>query len=182
MVKRVLAIVLAALVAGPLAAGAESPARPAGQVVLTVAGQVTKPNRGAFDPFDDAFFKYHERHFAKAAVFDLAALEALGRHRVEIAYVKWPRALRFEGPWLRDVLAAAGATGRDLTVLALDGYATEISAADLARYDWILATRLDGHYLDIGQRGPLWIVYPGTTLTQADEDRWPYAVFMIEAK
>ncbi len=153
--------------------------------MLTVTGQVAKPNRGPFNAFDDAFFKYHERHFDKAATFDLARLEALGTHRIEIAYAKWPRPLRFEGPWLADVLAAAGAAGRSVTVLALDGYATEIAAADLGKHAWIVATRVDGHYLDIGQRGPLWIVYPGevgSNITQEDEDRWPYAVFMIEVK
>lgn len=69
-------------------------------------------------------------------------------------------------------------------VLALDGFATEISAVDLAAYDWIVAVKRDGRYLDIGQRGPLWIVYArrdGKAIGEDDEQRWPWA-FLIEVK
>jgi hypothetical protein len=159
--------------------------QPAGQVVLTVAGAVGVTNRGPYDDFEDAFFKYHERKFDKAVTFDLAMLEELGMHAVTVTYSEWPRSFRFEGPWLRDLLAAAGASGRDISLLALDGFATEINAADLAAYDWIVALKRDGRYLDIGQRGPLWIVYArhdGKAITAEDEQRWPWAAFLIEVK
>jgi hypothetical protein len=159
--------------------------QPAGQVVLTVAGDIGTTNRGPYDDFEDAFFKHHERKFEKAAAFDLAMLEGLGMHEVAVAYDKWPKAVRFEGPWLKDVLAAAGAAGKDITVLALDGYAEEISAADLAAYDWIVAIKRDGRYLEIGQRGPAWIVYArrdGKAIGAEDEQRWPWAAFLIEVK
>jgi hypothetical protein len=159
--------------------------QPAGQAILTIAGDIGATNRGPFDAFEDAFFKHHNRHFDKAAAFDAAMLEALGMHEVTVSYAKWPRAFRFEGPWLKDVLAAAGADGKDISILALDGFATEISAADLAAYDWIVAVKRDGRYLDIGQRGPLWVVYArrdGKAITEADEQRWPWAAFLIEVK
>ena len=79
----------------------------------------------------------------------------------------------------------AGASGHDISVLALDGFATEIGAADLAAYDWIVAVKRDGRYLDIGQRGPLWIVYArrdGQAIGAEDEQRWPWAAFLIEVK
>jgi hypothetical protein len=159
--------------------------QPAGQVVLTVAGAIGATNRGPYDEFEDAFFKHHERKFDKAAAFDLAMLEGLGMHAVDVRYSGWPRAAHFEGPWLKDVLAAAGASGHDIAVLALDGFATEISAADLAAYDWIVAVKRDGRYLDIGQRGPTWIVYArrdGKAFGAEDEQRWPWAAFLIEVK
>src|SRR6185312_2486043 len=124
--------------------------KPSGQVVLTVTGAVGATNRGPYDDFEDGFFKHHERKFDKAAAFDLAMLEGLGMHEVTVAYSGWPKEFRFEGAWLKDVLAAAGASGHDIAVLALDGFATEISAADLADYDWIVAVKRDGRYLDIG--------------------------------
>jgi len=43
----------------------------------------------------------------------------------------------------------------------------------------------DGRYLGIGQRGPLWLVYArrdGKAYTEADEQRWPWAAFLIEVK
>jgi len=183
--KWVLALLAAVLTTWPAPGPAQELVQPAGQVVLTVAGAVGTTNRGAYDEFEDAFFKHHERRFDKAAAFDLAMLEALGVHEVAVAYAKWPRPARFEGPWLEDVLAAAGASGRDIAVLSLDGFASEISATDLAAHDWIVAIRRDGRYLDIGQRGPIWIVYArrdGQATGEADEQRWPWAAFLIEVK
>ena len=179
------ALLTAALLAWPAFGQAAELGQPAGQVVLTVAGDVGATNRGPYDDFEDGFFKHHERKFDKAAAFDLAMLEGLGLHAVTVTYDKRPRTFRFEGPWLKDVLAAAGASGKDVSVLALDGFATEISAADVAAYDWIVAVNRDGHYLDIGQRGPLWIVYArrdGKAIGAEDEQRWPWAAFLIEVK
>jgi len=179
------ALLAAALLAWAGGGYAAELGQPAGQVVLTVVGAIGATNRGPYDDFEDAFFKHHERKFDKAASFDLAMLEGLGMHEVSVAYDKWPKAVRFEGPWLKDVLAAAGASGKDITALALDGYAEEISAADLAVYDWIVAVKRDGRYLDIGQRGPTWIVYArrdGKPIGAEDEARWPWAAFLIEVK
>jgi len=179
------ALVAAALLAWPMSGSAAELGQPAGQVVLTVAGAVGATNRGPYDDFEDGFFKHHERKFDKAAAFDLAMLEGLGMHEVSVAYSGWPRTMRFEGPWLKDVLAAAGASGKDISVLALDGFASEISAADLDAYDWIVAVKRDGRYLDIGQRGPTWIVYArrdGKAFSAEDEQRWPWAAFLIEVK
>ena len=178
-------LLAAVVLAWPAFGQAAELGQPAGQVVLTVAGDVGATNRGPYDDFEDGFFKHHERKFDKAAAFDLAMLEGLGMHEVTVAYSGWPKAFRFEGPWLKDVLAAAGASGKDLSVLALDGFASDISAADVAAYDWIVAVKRDGRYLDIGQRGPTWIVYArrdGKPFGAEDEQRWPWAAFMIEVK
>jgi hypothetical protein len=167
-------------------AGGTSPAgnlpAPEGPVLLTIAGQIGIANRGPFDPLEDVFFAYHEKSFAAAAEFDRAMLQSLGSHEIELSYEKWPKAYRFAGPRLVDVLAAAGAEGRAITVTALDGYAEEITADELAGYDWIVALERDGRPLAIGGPGPLWIVYavPGIAASEDDEARWPWAVFYIE--
>ena len=46
-----------------------------------------------------------------------------------------------------------------LFLRAVDGYAAPISAADAARYRFILATHLDGKPMPLGGLGPLWAVY-----------------------
>src|SRR5262245_58967950 len=115
--------------------------QPAGPAILTVVGAIGATNRAPYDDFEDAFFKHHDRRFDKAAAFDAAMLEALGMHAVTVSYAKWPRPFRFEGPWLKDVLAAAGASGKDISILALDGFATEMTAADIAAYDWVVAVK-----------------------------------------
>jgi len=178
-------LLVVALVAWPILGRAAELEKPAGQVVLTVVGAIEATNRGPFDEFEDGFLKYHERKFDRAATFDLAMLEALGMHELTVTYDAWPRPFRFEGPWLKDLLAAAGATGKDIAVLALDGFASDIGAADVAAYDWLVAIKRDGRYLDIGQRGPIWLVYArrdGKAIGAEDEQRWPWAVFLIEVK
>jgi hypothetical protein len=167
------------------AAAAEDAPAPAGGAVLTVVGNIGQTNRAPFDKFEDPFFAYHERSFEKAYAFDLAMLEALGLHRATITYEGWPRALEIEGPLLRDVLAAAGAAEGTVATVALDGFATELSPADLTVEDWIVAIKEGGRYLGIGQRGPAWVLYArrdGKAATAEDEARWPWAVFLIEVR
>jgi hypothetical protein len=162
---------------------ADAPA-PAGAAVLTVAGNVSQVNRPPSSKFEDPFFAYHERSFDKAFAFDLAMLEGLGMHRATIAYEGWPRPVEIEGPLLRDVLAAAGAAGGPATMVALDGFATELSASDLAAANWIVAIKKNGRHLGIGQRGPAWVLYApnGGNAAPEDEARWPWAVFLIEVR
>lgn len=175
----VLSLTLAAV------AAAEDGPAPAGAAVLTVVGNIGQTNRPPFEKFADPFFAYHERAFENAYAFDLAMLEALGMHRATIAYEGWPRALDVEGPRLRDVLAAAGAAEGTVATVALDGFAAELSPADLAAEDWIVAIKESGRYLGIGQRGPAWVLYArrdGKTATAEDEARWPWAVFLVEVR
>lgn len=186
MRRRALALVLIlglSALPGGARAGGGLPA-PSGPVVLTIAGEIGTANRGASVPAVDAFFTYHEISFQTAAEFDRAMLEALGIHEIELSYKDWPEAYRFAGPRLADVLAAAGAEGRPVTVTALDGYAEEISTEELAAHDWIVALDVNGRPLGVGQTGPLWIVYavPGQEASEKDELRWPWSVFFIEVK
>lgn len=158
---------------------------PAGAVILTVGGKIANANRPPFDAHVDGIFKFHDRKFDKAAAFDIAMLEALGTKTATIAYAKWPKTLTFSGPLLSDVLKAAGFEGADITTLALDGFGTKIDKAALAAHEWILATRVDGKPLAIGQRGPLWLVFdpPGDRpATEEEEGMWPWALFYMEAE
>lgn len=160
-------------------------AAPQSAVVVTVAGAIQHTNRGPFDPNADFFLKYHEVSFEKAAAFDRPMLQQLGMHQVEIAFDGWPAPLRLEGPRLRDLVAAVGGAGQSVSLMALDGYASEISWADLEALDWIVGIRQDGRELGLGQRGPLWVVYTypdGRKLTPDDELRWPWATFYIEIR
>lgn len=168
---------------GPSQAADLAPAN--GQVVLTIVGNIQNSNRPAFDEFSDPFTNYHEKKFENAAEFDLAMLESFGMHEVEVNYEDWPRPLLLAGPRLKDVLDAAGAEPSNLTVLALDGFASNLSADMLASEDWLVAIKLDGHYMNIGQRGPAWVVFdPGEdkSITAEEEGTWPWAAFFIEVE
>jgi hypothetical protein len=106
---------LAGVATDPAAARADD------ATLLTVAGKIANANRGAFDPFADAFLNSHDIVFDRAYVFDRAALLGLGMHRVTAKYPGSDRMLEVEGPLLRDVLAKAGAAGQTVSVMALDG-------------------------------------------------------------
>jgi hypothetical protein len=154
-----------------------------GTAVLTVAGKITETNRPVFNALSDAFFNFHKRKFERAFQFDIASLEALGMQKATINYPGWPRPVTVEGPFLRDVLAAAGAEAGIVRITALDGFTADLAAADMAEQDWIVALKADGQYLGIGGKGPSWVLYArrdGKPATAEDEERWPWAAFLIE--
>ncbi|EKF57806.1 hypothetical protein QWE_19963 [Agrobacterium albertimagni AOL15] len=114
---------------------------PTGPVVLTVTGKISNTNAG------------------DAAQFDLAMLEKLKGRKGEMETPWTTGKVTFEGPLLREILAAVGATGTSLKVRALNDYAADVPAED-AKLDTMLATKLDGKPMSIRDKGPLMLVYP----------------------
>lgn len=169
----------------PARAKAADLVQPLGPVVLTVHGKIAKTNRGPLNDFDDAFFKFGNVSFDKAASFDLAMLQKLGMKTLKVKYDTWPKAYRFEGPHLRDVLKAVGATGKTIKVYAIDGYGAEIAVADIERYGVMLALKADGKFLGLGGRGPTWVVFPRDhhpELKQQDDAKWVWSAIRIEVE
>lgn len=118
---------------------------PTGPVVLTIDGAVTQTNRG------------------KQAQFDMKMLEKLPQHSFTTQTPWYPSAVTFAGPLLRDVLAAVGAQGTNITAVALNDYKTEIPADDATRHDVIVARLMNNRPMPIREKGPLFIVYPFDT-------------------
>ena len=171
------------IAAGAWAASAAAQPAPDGPVILIVAGAITTSNRGPLDPFHDAFLAYHDVAFDAAYVFDRAMLEHLGVRELTTRYPGTDRVIRAEGPLLRDVLAAAGATGTVVSVMALDGYAATIAVEDAARYDVVVALRVDGHDLGLGGRGPAWVVFPDdATLADRGDAAWVWGAFFMRVE
>ena len=134
------------LTGGALWLGVALPARalepPSGAVVLTVAGRVRNTNDG------------------RRAQFDMAMLEALPQQNVFMRTPWYAQARRFTGPLLRDVLAAAGAQGTTLRLIALNDYKVDMPFDDAQRHDVILARLLDDKPMAVRDKGPLFVVYP----------------------
>ncbi|WP_421693682.1 molybdopterin-dependent oxidoreductase [Aestuariivirga sp.] len=152
-------------------------------VVLTVTGNVAHPNRGALDPFDDAVFAHLDVKFDKGFTFTLADLKALPQQTAKAKYNEWPREVTATGPSLADVLKAAGAEGKKILVQAIDGYAPEFTADDVARGKLILAVEADGKPLAMGGRGPLWLFGPRDSFAdQQDEEGFAFAVIRIDVQ
>ncbi len=175
-----LASLFVASFALPLQASAES--KLDGIVLLTVTGDVSNPNRGAYDPEVDKFFGFNEVNFSKGAQFDLGALEALETVKVNADFPKGGEVHEYEGPLLVDVLNAAGATGEIVRLQALDGYAVEVPLMELESAGAVLAYKRNGESLGIGGFGPTQVVFPRADradLSEMSDDNWIWSIFHI---
>lgn len=150
-----LALALAVL---PLAA-ASGGEPPEGRILVTVGGAVAAGNLPARAVDREGLFGHLEIAYDRAMGFDDAALAALPQTELKVRYLDAGR-MAFSGPLLADVLAAAGAAGRDVSVAALDGYRAEIAWRTIEQRGPILATRASGVPLPLGGFGPAAIVFP----------------------
>jgi hypothetical protein len=116
--------------------------KPLGNVVFTVAGNITNTNSDA------------------QALFDLAMLLDLDQ-KVIITDTPWiDGAHKFEGPLLKDIINYVGGQGSNITATALNGYKVVIPYQDLVDYPVILALKQDDSILSVRKRGPGWVIYP----------------------
>jgi hypothetical protein len=113
-----------------------------GKVILTLSGQVA------------------EKNTAQAAEFDLAMLIKLPQHSFTTMTPWDKQPIKFTGPLLRDLLAAARATGTTIKAVALNDYQTSIPLDDAQKFDVILAHQMNGKVIPVKTKGPLFIVYP----------------------
>ncbi|QDL92153.1 hypothetical protein FDP22_10435 [Paroceanicella profunda] len=177
-----------ALAGGSLAlslTGREAAAQQAGPVILTVTGDVSKPNRGGFDPGVDKFFEHNAVEFREGTGFDYLSLEKLDMIKVRADFPKGGDEHEYEGPSIASVLEAAGADGDTVTAMALDGYAVEVPVSYLVRNGAILALKRDGHPMAIGGFGPTQIVFPRAErddLKEMNDDYWIWSVFHMKVQ
>jgi hypothetical protein len=149
---------------------------------LTVTGNVAETNQSAFDPFSDGLFNGLQIEFDKAYAFSREDLLKLPQQTLRAKYPNWPVELEFRGPNLKAVLAAATADGDMVVVRAVDGYAPEFKMTDIQTGKFVLALEVDDRPLDIGGRGPVWLVFPQNSFEDQPEDDGglAWAVFHIE--
>lgn len=98
----------------------------------------------------------------------------------------FPQPMKFKGPSLTEVLKLAGATGGDITVSAADDYKVEITAADLAKFDPILAIEKDGVRMAPDDFGPFFVMWPFKEKPEIDIEAYQakaiWTVVKIEVK
>lgn len=166
-------------------AGIFNAAAAAEPTVLTITGELTKPNRGALDPFHDAFLNHKDKTFTKAFAFTRTELAALPQTKI-VAHVEgWPSKVELAGPLLSDALSAAGvATDATIVATALDGYNVDLTPQIRSKNKWVLAISANGEPLAIGGRGPVWLLYgtDGTAVSQDVEATWVWALYLLEAQ
>lgn len=123
---------------------------PAGAVVLTVDGAI-----GAAGP-------------SGAASYDLDALLALGRHRLQTRTPFTDGEPVFDGVLARRVMEAVDARGTRALAHARNDYVAEIPLSDFQSMDVLLASHMDGRRLTLRDKGPLWVVFPWSQHPEID--------------
>ncbi|WP_459677697.1 putative pterin-binding protein [Acidisoma sp. 7E03] len=92
--------------------------------------------------------------------FDLAALKAIGDASFKTG-TPWDAGKSvFEGVPMDALMQKVVCTGQHVRAYGLDDYFVELPVSDFHQYGVLLAYKRDGSYLNVVDRGPLWIVYP----------------------
>lgn len=116
--------------------------KPTGKVLLTMSGNIQNTNDGG------------------KAIFDLASLEKLGMVSFQTTSPWYDGRTTFTGISLQKLMDYVGAKGTVVKVTALNDYTTEIPLSDFKKYNVILALKVNGEYMRIRDKGPLFVVYP----------------------
>jgi len=138
------------------------------QVILTLTGAIDQTNRGKLDEMRDQLMHKHGIHFERAYSFTLPDLLRLPAVTINPTMEYDAKVHQLTGPRLIDVLNAAGIKKMQATKATfhgIDGYSPEITLAQASKFNFVLATHLDGKLLSIGGFGPLFALY--------DADRIP---------
>ena len=137
-------IALVALLATPAAlpARADTFAAPTGDVILTLEGALTQHNADG------------------TLQLDQAMLEALPQTSFTTSTSWTSGTPTFQGVLLKDLIAAVGATGKTLTLKAVNDYSITIPMADAGDEAPLLAYLMDGKPMSLRDKGPVWLVYP----------------------
>lgn len=141
--QKALALLIATLaLLLPAALGAQPLPAPQGPVILTLRGALTHANADG------------------AAEFDLAMLDALQQRNTTTA-TPWHEGVQnFSGPQIAAILAAAGAQGSELRIIAVNDYAATMPWQDTRTFPVILASRRNGETMSVRDTGPLFVIYP----------------------
>ena len=136
-----LIVMLFSLVIASQAMAGEFP-KPTGKVLLTMSGNIENTNE------------------EDKAVFDVASLEKLGMVSFQTASPWYNGRTTFTGIPLKKLMDYVGAKGSIVKVTALNDYTTVIPLSDFQKYNVILALKINGKYMRVRDKGPLFIVYP----------------------
>lgn len=125
------------------AASAEALPSPRGKPILEVKGRISAVNTPE-----------------KTAIFDHEMLEKIGVTKIQTSTPWTDGRPVFEGVLMRDLLKHVGASGEKITVIALNDYKAALPVSDFEKYPVILAYKMNGEFLKVREKGPLWIIYP----------------------
>jgi len=155
--------------AGTLKPGDTVPHR-TGPTVLTVDGKISQTNAD------------------NALKLDMETLESIGviEYKVNDPFAK--KNILYSGVLLSELLKVAGAdkNATTLTLWALDDYSVDMKISDSDRWPVMIATKADGAYMPLDQKGPLISVFPFDNFPEIDhltyDNQWLWALARITVK
>ena len=163
-----------------------------GPILLTVSGLIGVGNRGPIDPALDKMMSKQMIKFDRAYAFDFAALLALPSVTIKPTLEYDNKVHTLRGPLVVDVMKACAVKMHSkisLFMRAVDGYAAQVSAVDVEKYRYIVATHIDGQPMALGGLGPLWGIYDAdrfsNMVSKPVAERFvtcPWATYHIEVK
>lgn len=121
---------------------AEDLPRPAGEIVLTVTGDISATNEG------------------ESAVFDVEMLRNMGEVSFSTSTPWTDGVQEFTGIPLNVLTEALGVTGGSIKATAINDYAIDIPVSDAVEGGPILAYMINGKAMSVRDKGPLWLIYP----------------------
>ncbi|HRE20481.1 MAG TPA: oxidoreductase [Rhabdaerophilum sp.] len=101
-----------------------------------------------------------------AKEFTRSHLEALGLTTIRTTTPWHDGVQQFEGIRLDVLMKTVGAEGKTAHIVALNKYRTEIPVSDFARFGPILALKRNGQYMEVRDKGPLFVIYPFDNLPE----------------
>ncbi len=159
---------LLVLLCSALLPPAQALEEPTGPVLLTIRGAIDYTNDG------------------DAAKFDRQMLLALGTHTLSTSSFWTDGVVEYEGVLAKDVLAAVGAYGTEITATALNDYTVEIPVSDFKKYGVLFALKMNGKTLTARDKGPIWPIYPRDDYPElqnrAADKKWIYMLSTMEIR
>ncbi|XBQ16905.1 MAG: hypothetical protein ABL308_03280 [Oceanicaulis sp.] len=143
--------------------------------VLSDTGAGTAPTEGLFRIYGIE---------GPATGLTAADLAALPSDTIETDFPAGAAPRAFSGPRLSAVLEAVGAAGMGARLTASDGYQVELTAAEIAAGEPVLATHVNSAPLVTGGLGPSVLVWrrgSDPAYAEMTDDLWPWAVFAVQA-
>ncbi len=118
--------------------------------------------------------------------FDIATLEKLGLIRFTSKNRWYDDPVTYEGvlgsAFLDFVGVPTQATG--MRMRALNDYAIRVPISDLRRWPVMLALKLNGKYMSVRGKGPIWVVYPNHLVAElggpAHQGKWIWQLIEIK--
>jgi len=113
---------------------------------------------------------------------DLASFDALPSQRMTIIEPFVKKSMTFSGVSFSDLLSAAKATGKSVTIHAVDDFKATMKTTTLREPGVLLATRVNGKAIDLKSGGPVRLVFPPSSAAGKDTNLWVWSIDQITVK